>query len=104
MDMALHRMVERQRGVVINLSSFTAIYPTPLLTLFSASKAYVDYLSRAVHEEYCNKGVIIQSLLPYNVTNNKNKRYYECTPEHFVRKAMVTVGMYKRTTVTYGMM
>ena len=103
MEMALSRMVPKKRGVVINMSSFSAIYPTPLLGLFSASKAYVDYLSRAVSEEYCCDGVFIQSVLPYNVTNDNKRRYYESTPEFFVRKAMNTVGLYKRTTATFGL-
>ena len=103
MQMALNRMVPKKRGVVINMSSFSAIYPTPLLGLFSASKAYVDYLSRAVSEEYSKDGIFIQSVLPYNVTNDKERRFYESTPEVFVRKAMNTVGLYKRTTVTLGL-
>jgi 17beta-estradiol 17-dehydrogenase / very-long-chain 3-oxoacyl-CoA reductase len=36
--MILPQMVERKKGVVVNVSSTTAIIPSPLLTVYGASK------------------------------------------------------------------
>lgn len=36
----LPAMVERQKGVIINISSMAATIPNPLLTVYSASKVY----------------------------------------------------------------
>ena len=39
-------MVERGRGIIVNNASSTGRFPLPLLTLYSASKAYMDFFSR----------------------------------------------------------
>lgn len=38
----LPQMVERKKGAVINLSSLSAAMCTPLLSVYSGTKAYVD--------------------------------------------------------------
>ncbi|XP_054155262.1 very-long-chain 3-oxoacyl-CoA reductase-like [Oppia nitens] len=92
----LPRMERRGRGVIINLSSFSALFPVPLLTLYSATKVYVDYMSRALQEEYRTRGIVIQSVTPYYVsthmTYNMEPRFYAPTPDDFVRQALETVG------------
>lgn len=40
----LPAMVERQKGVIINISSMAATIPNPLLTVYSASKVSMPYL------------------------------------------------------------
>ena len=57
-------MVERKSGVVINISSLSGLMPTPLLSVYSASKSYVDIFSRGLCEEYKNKGITVQSVAP----------------------------------------
>ena len=37
---------------------------TPLLSVYSASKSYVDVFSRGLCEEYKKKGITIQSVAP----------------------------------------
>jgi hypothetical protein len=44
--MLLPSMAARCRGAIINLSSASAVGPLPLMAVYSASKAYVDYLSQ----------------------------------------------------------
>ena len=48
-------MVERKRGVIINLSSFLA-YGGPLLSVYAASKAYVMQFSNDLQLEYQDSG------------------------------------------------
>jgi len=38
----LPQMLERKKGAIINLSSLTGAIPTPLLTVYSGSKVWVD--------------------------------------------------------------
>ncbi|CAG2102487.1 unnamed protein product [Medioppia subpectinata] len=47
----LPAMIHRGRGVIINLSSFGATFPYPQLAVYSATKVYVDYFSRALEAE-----------------------------------------------------
>ena len=57
-------MVERKSGVVINLSSLSGLMPTPLLSVYSGTKAYVDLFTRGLVVEYNKFGIIIQSVAP----------------------------------------
>ena len=51
-------MVERARGLIINVSSTAAV--RPMLSIYGSSKAFVDYFSQALHNEYEDKGITIQ--------------------------------------------
>jgi 17beta-estradiol 17-dehydrogenase / very-long-chain 3-oxoacyl-CoA reductase len=46
--MILPQMVERKKGVVVNVSSTSAVIPSPMLTIYAASKAssYVSDMMR----------------------------------------------------------
>lgn len=57
-------MVERGRGAVINLSSTAGLQPLPYNAGYSAAKAYVDFLSEALHSELRGTGVTVTSVMP----------------------------------------
>lgn len=101
MRMIMPQMVERKKGVIINLSSFSAANPVPLLSVYAATKTYVDYLSQAVQVEYKSKGLIIQSVLPYFVSTKMSKirraSLMVPTAETYVKWAIETVGLENRT-------
>lgn len=95
LHLVLPGMLERRKGLVVNVSSLTAVYPMPLLSVYSACKAYVDYLSRALHYEYCDQGIFVQSLLPGYVATKMSHRRPSLevpSPEDFVASAIQTVG------------
>ncbi|CAG2112156.1 unnamed protein product [Medioppia subpectinata] len=106
MALVIPGMESRARGVIINVSSFTANFPTPLLALYSATKVYIDYLSRALNEEYKSKGIIIQSVLPFYVSTKMTKyiktSLFIPTPEQYVRSALKTVAVESQTAGTFG--
>lgn len=87
--MVLPAMERRQRGVIINLSSFSALFPTPLLAIYSATKVYIDFLSRALQEECRGKGVIIQSVIPYYVstrmTHHMQRSLFTPSPDKYAK-------------------
>lgn len=100
--LALKKMEEQRRGIIINLSSLSSVAPMPLLAVYSASKAYVDYFSRALSVEYSDKGIIIQSVLPAFVATSMSKMrpsYMTPTPKAYVKSALKTVGL---ETSTFG--
>ena len=39
-------MEERGGGIIINISSAAGCFPLPCVTLYSASKAYINFFSR----------------------------------------------------------
>ncbi|XP_035218606.1 very-long-chain 3-oxoacyl-CoA reductase-like isoform X2 [Stegodyphus dumicola] len=98
----LPQMEERGKGLIINISSLIAVYPTPLLTTYAACKAYVDYFSRALQHEYKDKGISIQCVLPGYVAtkmSNRRKRLEVPSAKAFVSSAIKTVGL---EDYTYG--
>lgn len=97
----LPKMEKQRRGVVVNISSFSAVYPTPLLTLYAASKNFVDMFSRSLHAEYTGKGILIQSVLPAYVATKMSKikkpTLMAPSASAYVRAALKTVGVESRT-------
>lgn len=99
-EIVLPQMEKRRRGVIINVSSLSALYPVPLLSVYSACKAYVNFFTRGIQEEYKAKGLIIQSVLPGFVSTKMSRmrpNFETCTPDVFVKWALKTVGVEDKT-------
>jgi len=96
-------MVFRKRGAILNVSSASGLIPTPFLSVYSATKAYVDFFSKSVQMEYADSGVFIQSICPYFVatkmTGVKRPNWMTPSSESFVGQCLKTVG---RRTFTMG--
>ncbi|XP_051916474.1 very-long-chain 3-oxoacyl-CoA reductase-A [Hippocampus zosterae] len=99
--LVLPRMADRSKGVILNISSASGMYPVPLLTIYSATKAFVDFFSRGLQEEYRRQGIIIQSVLPFFVatkmTRIRKPTLDKPTPERYVAAELNTVGLQSQT-------
>ncbi|XP_076863486.1 very-long-chain 3-oxoacyl-CoA reductase-A [Brachyhypopomus gauderio] len=99
--LVLPRMETRSKGVILNISSASGMYPVPLLTVYSATKAFVDFFSRGLQAEYKTKGIIIQSVLPFFVATKMTKirtpTLDKPTPERYVAAELTTVGLQEQT-------
>ncbi|XP_030621489.1 very-long-chain 3-oxoacyl-CoA reductase-B isoform X2 [Chanos chanos] len=99
--LVLPRMVDRSKGVILNIASASGMYPVPLLSLYSSTKAFVDFFSRGLDAEYKSKGIIIQSVLPFFVTTKLSKIRRATldtpTPERYVAAELNTVGLQSQT-------
>ncbi|XP_054720048.1 very-long-chain 3-oxoacyl-CoA reductase-B-like [Uloborus diversus] len=98
--LVLPQMEKKGKGVIINISSLSALSPVPLLSVYSACKVFVNFFSKATQEEYKAKGIIVQSVLPGFVSTKMSKMrpsFTTCTPEAFVRWALKTVGVESQT-------
>ena len=61
-SLILPQMTERHSGAVINLSSLSAGTLCPLLTVYAATKAYVEYFTRGLAMEYESQGKVMHSV------------------------------------------
>src|ERR1700752_2447431 len=61
---ALPGMVERAAGAVLNIASIAGFQPIPFMAVYSATKAFVQTFSEAVHEELHGTGVSVTVLCP----------------------------------------
>lgn len=99
--LVLPGMVERSKGVILNISSASGMLPVPLLTIYSATKAFVDFFSQCIHEEYRSKGIFVQSVLPFFVATKLAKirkaTLHIPSSETYVKSALKTVGLKSRT-------
>ncbi|KAJ6666180.1 hypothetical protein lerEdw1_001085 [Lerista edwardsae] len=94
----LPEMVERRKGAIVNIASLSCCQPTPLMSAYSASKAYVDHFSRALYYEYAPQGIFVQSLLPsFLSTNTTKKGILVPSGEEYAQHAIATLGISRRT-------
>lgn len=100
-QIVLPHMEAQKRGLIISVSSLSAAYPTPLLSVYGASKIFVDFLSRGIATEYAHKGIVVQSVLPSYVATKMSKirkaTLMVPSPATYVKGALKTVGVEERT-------
>lgn len=60
-------LARRGGGAVINLSSGSAVQPTPYLAVYGATKAFVAQLSRSLDREWRSRGVRVLCAQPYYI-------------------------------------
>ncbi|XP_073479096.1 very-long-chain 3-oxoacyl-CoA reductase-like [Aquarana catesbeiana] len=98
----LPRMLERKKGLIINISSEAGTRPYPRITLYSATKVFVDFFSRSLNIDYQPKGVTVQCVMPLLVSTNMNKNMKRNllvkTSDDFAREALNTAGLTSRTS------
>ncbi|XP_037543613.1 hydroxysteroid (20-beta) dehydrogenase 2 [Nematolebias whitei] len=94
--LVLPSMVEREKGLIINISSEMGVRPQPLLALYSASKVFVTYFSQCLHAEYKSKGITVQCVAPLmvstNMTHNMTVNGLVKSAPAFACEAIKTVG------------
>ncbi|GIX72175.1 inactive hydroxysteroid dehydrogenase-like protein 1 [Caerostris extrusa] len=100
------QMVQRKKSIIVNISSISSFYPLPLMAVYSASKVFVDWFSRALSYEYKDDGIIVQSLIPSYIATNlvrfssflQRPSFIVPDPKRFVNSAIQTIGVSNRTT------
>ena len=94
-------MIEKQgRGAIVNFSSVMGLLPMPLFSVYSGSKGYVMYLSRALAAEYKDKGITIQTICPGGVdtgmisfwTAKEKSNIFVPPPEKYAASCVRTLG------------
>ncbi|XP_037936706.1 very-long-chain 3-oxoacyl-CoA reductase-like [Teleopsis dalmanni] len=99
--LVLPNMIAKKKGVVINLSSITAVTPSALVSVYAATKAFVDKFSDELQTEYQSQGIIVQTLRPYIVATNMMQKpkpnLFVPSAEVYVDSALKTVGITSQT-------
>lgn len=76
-------MKERRRGYIVNMSSMTAQLPTPGITMYAATKAYLKSFSKSMYFEMRHYGVGVTTVLPAAVA----------TPLYRISPKMMKLGV-----------
>ncbi|POY73854.1 hypothetical protein BMF94_3024 [Rhodotorula taiwanensis] len=66
-------MISRKRGLILTVGSFASLIPSPLLAVYSGSKAFVSTWSQALGSELKGTGVEVELLNTYFVVSKLSK-------------------------------
>ncbi|KAM8945947.1 inactive hydroxysteroid dehydrogenase-like protein 1 [Pelodytes ibericus] len=95
-------MVQRKKGAIVNVSSGSCYQSPPYLTIYSASKIYLDGFSRELQSELSPMGIFVQSLMPLCVASSskviRRLPILMPDPQTYARHAISTLGVSNRTT------
>lgn len=98
----LPQMVERKRGIIINLGSMSSEVQCPSITVYSATKAFMKKFSDDLSAEYKDDGIICQTVLPGFVATNMigldMGTLMVPNADVFVKAALKTVGFAGQTS------
>lgn len=93
----LKDMIANKQGKILNLASIVSKNPSPLLTIYSATKAFIYSFSMALRNELKDTGVSVTALLPGStdtdffskagMLNTKEVNEYELSDPKGVAKA-----------------
>jgi 17beta-estradiol 17-dehydrogenase / very-long-chain 3-oxoacyl-CoA reductase len=90
-------MLAQKKGLILNIGSAAGLHPSPLLALYSATKAYVETLSHSLSTEYKSKGIDVQAHMPLFVVSklSKYKKPSGFVPsaETYAKETMATLGL-----------
>jgi len=97
-------MVQKKKGLIINISSVNGDIAVPKAAVYSGTKGFVTFFSQALHDEYKSKGITVQCVMPGSVltkmVQTESKDAFLCVmPEDYVPAALAQVGL---RHVTYG--
>ncbi len=67
-------MKSRNKGAVISISSGSGYSPSPYISIYSATKAFITQFSRSLHVEHWGTGIDFLVVTPYYVVSNLYKR------------------------------
>lgn len=100
-------MVSRKRGLIVNMSSYAGCIHSPLISLYSASKACVDHFSQSLHYELrSSDNIFVQSLTPMYI-NTRMTEYssllnmsgiFTPTPHVYAKSAVFSFGRFVSNT------
>jgi len=91
-------MVQRKRGLIISIGSFSGISVTsPMLATYAGTKSFLASFSAALAEEVKGSGVDVECLNTYFVVSNLSKIRRPSmmipTPKHYVRSVLSKIGL-----------
>ena len=84
------------RGLILTMGSFAGLVPTPYLSVYSGSKAFLQNWSAALSGELASQSIDVELVISYLVTSamSKVKRssFMIPTPKQFVASTLKNVG------------
>ncbi|KAF8160872.1 3-ketoacyl-CoA reductase [Crassisporium funariophilum] len=90
-------MVQRKRGLILNIGSFAGATPSPMLATYSATKAFLTTFTSALAEEVKKDNITVEHVNAYFVVSKLSKirkpSLFIPRPAPFVRSVLSKIGL-----------
>ncbi|KAL1756237.1 hypothetical protein FB107DRAFT_261311 [Schizophyllum commune] len=90
-------MVQKKRGLILNIGSFAGAVPSPMLAPYSGTKAFLSTFSDALGAEVKKDGITVEHVNTYFVVSKLSKirkpSLFIPTPAPFVRSVLGKIGL-----------
>ncbi|KAG6813746.1 hypothetical protein H0H92_007698 [Tricholoma furcatifolium] len=90
-------MVERKRGLILNIGSFAGAIPSPMLATYSGTKAFLATFTSALAEEVRAHNITVEHVNTYFVVSKLSKIRKSSAlipePKPFVRSVLSKIGL-----------
>lgn len=84
------------KGLIINLASFTNDFRTPLLAIYAATKGYIDVFSQTLNYEYADQGIKSIAIKPMYVASQmsgyKKSSFSVCSGAELAKATLNNIG------------
>ena len=98
-------MIQRKKGAIVNISSGSELQPTPYMSTYGATKAFIRNFTLAIQEELEPFGITVQLVSPMFLVTKMNAFSDKVmsggllvpSVESYTRSALFTLGKTNRT-------
>ncbi|KAH7876795.1 3-ketoacyl-CoA reductase [Lentinula edodes] len=90
-------MIQRKRGLILNIGSFAGAIPSPMLATYSGTKAFLATFTSALAEEVRQHGITVEHINTYFVVSKLSKIRKSSAliprPGPYVRSVLSKIGL-----------
>ncbi|KAJ3759462.1 3-ketoacyl-CoA reductase [Lentinula raphanica] len=90
-------MIQRKRGLILNIGSFAGSIPSPMLATYSGTKAFLSTFTSALAEEVGQHGITVEHVNTYFVVSKLSKIRKSSAliprPGPYVRSVLSKIGL-----------
>ncbi|KAF8893897.1 3-ketoacyl-CoA reductase [Infundibulicybe gibba] len=94
---ALPGMIQRKRGLILNIGSFAGLVPSPMLATYSGTKSFLATFTTALAKEVRDHNITVEHVNTYFVVSKLSKISRASTfipqPSPFVRAVLSKIGL-----------
>ncbi|KAG2221692.1 hypothetical protein INT45_002730 [Circinella minor] len=95
--LVLPQMQTNRSGLILNLGSFAGMVPSPYLSVYSGSKAFLSTWTQSLAKEVENQGIIVQNVNTYFVVSSMSKirrpSFLIPLPKPYVASVLSKIGL-----------
>jgi 17beta-estradiol 17-dehydrogenase / very-long-chain 3-oxoacyl-CoA reductase len=99
----LPEMLQRGKGVFVNVGTVASVTGFPFFALYAATKSYMQQLTLDLALEYADKNIIFQYQNPGYVATKiakiRNPSFFTPSPEQYAKAGLRSVGLQQSTCV-----